>query len=92
MCLAIPGRVVETYDRKGIRMAKAAFGGITREVCLEYVPEAGMGDYVLVHVGFALSVIDAEEAACTYELLAQIGQLAELDIPQPTEEPPEGES
>ena len=92
MCLAIPGKVVETYDRKGIRMAKAAFGGITREVCLEYVPEAGVGDFVLVHVGFALSVIDAEEAARTYELLTQIGLLAELDIPQPIDDPPEGSS
>ena len=91
MCLAIPGRVIETFDRKGIRMAKATFGGITREVCLEYVPEAGIGDFVLVHVGFALSLVDAEEAARTYELLAQIGQLGELDIPQPTDEPPEGE-
>lgn len=89
MCLAIPGKVLEAYDRKGIRMARAAFGGITREVCLQYVPEARVGDYVLVHVGFALSVVDAEEAARAYEILAQIGQLAELDVPQPVDDPPE---
>ena len=85
MCLAIPGRVLETFDRRGLRMAKVQFGGVTRETCLEYVPEAKEGDYVLVHVGFALSVVDAEEAARTYELLEQIGQLAELDVPQPPE-------
>ena len=91
MCLAIPGRVVETYDRKGLRMSKVEFGGITREVCLEYVPEAKLGDFVLVHVGFALSVVDAEEAARTFELLERIGQLAELDVPQETEKVPERE-
>ena len=79
MCLAIPGKVVEIYDRKGLRVSKVEFGGITREVCLEYVPEATLGDFVLVHVGFALSVIDAEEAARTYEILEQMGQLAELE-------------
>jgi hydrogenase expression/formation protein HypC len=91
MCLAIPGRVVETHDRKGLRMAKVDFGGVTREVCLEYVPEAAAGSYVLVHVGFALSVVDAEEAARTYELLEQLGQLGELQVPQETERRPERE-
>lgn len=85
MCLAIPGRVTETFDRRGLRMAKVQFGGVVRETCLEYVPDAKEGDYVLVHVGFALSVIDDEEAQRTYELLRQIGQLAELDVPQPPE-------
>ena len=88
MCLAIPGKVVEIYDRKGLRVSKVEFGGITREVCLEYVPEAMLGDFVLVHVGFALSVIDAEEAARTYEILEQMGQLAELEVPQETEKVP----
>ena len=94
MCLAIPGKVVEIYDRKGLRVSKVEFGGITREVCLEYVPEAMLGDFVLVHVGFALSVIDAEEAARTYEILEQMGQLTELEVPQEVEKPPgpEGES
>ncbi len=85
MCLAIPGKVLDTFDRKGLRMAKVQFGGVVRESCLEYVPEAGVGDYVLVHVGFALSVVDEQEAARTLELLEQIGQLSELDVPQPPE-------
>ena len=85
MCLAIPGKVLELFDRQGLRMAKVQFGGITRESCLEYVPEAKIGDYVLVHVGMALSIIDAEEAERTFELFRQMGQLAELDAPQAPE-------
>ena len=83
MCLAIPGRILETYDRKGVRMAKVQFGGISRESCIEYVPAATVGDYVLVHVGFALSVIDEEEAQRTYKLLEEMNQLGELDVPDP---------
>lgn len=81
MCLAIPGKILDTYDRKGIRMAKVQFGGVTRESCVEYVPEARVGDYVLVHVGFALSVVDEQEAARTFALFEEMGQLAELAIP-----------
>jgi hydrogenase expression/formation protein HypC len=65
MCLAIPGKVVEAYDTRGMRMAKVQFGGITREACLEYVPETQVGDYVLVHVGFAISRVDEAEARRT---------------------------
>ncbi|HVD77233.1 MAG TPA: HypC/HybG/HupF family hydrogenase formation chaperone [Vicinamibacteria bacterium] len=83
MCLAIPGRILETYDRKGVRMARVQFGGISREACIEYVPAAKEGDYVLVHVGFALSVIDEEEAQRTYQLLEEMNQLTELDAPEP---------
>jgi len=82
MCLAIPGKVVETYEQNGLRMAKVQFGGITREACLEYVPETQTGEYVLVHVGFAISVVDEEEARRTYELLEQMDQLSELDAPE----------
>ena len=82
MCLAIPGRILETYDRQGIRMAKVQFGGVTRESCVEYVPQAAAGDYVLVHVGFALSVIDEEEARRTYQMLEELGQLGELEAEQ----------
>jgi len=82
MCLAIPGKVLETFDRQGLRMARVQFGGIVRESCLEYVPEAKVGDYVLVHVGFALSAVDPEEAERTYKLLEELGQLSELDTPQ----------
>ncbi len=81
MCLAIPGKILETFDRQGLRMAKVAFGGITRETCLECVPEAVVGNYVLVHVGMALSIVDEAEAARTFELLEQLGQLDELAAP-----------
>ena len=81
MCLAIPGKVVEIYDRQLMRMGRVQFGGITREACLEYVPEAEVGQYVLVHVGFALSVVDEEEARRTYELLETMDQLTELEAP-----------
>jgi hydrogenase expression/formation protein HypC len=79
MCLAIPGKILETYDREGVRMAKVQFGGISRESCVEYVPQARVGDYVLVHVGFALSMIDEAEAEKTYKLLEEMGQLTELE-------------
>jgi len=64
-------------------MARVQFGGISREACIEYVPAAKEGDYVLVHVGFALSVIDEEEAQRTYQLLEEMNQLTELDAPEP---------
>lgn len=82
MCLAIPGRVVETFERDGLHMAKVQFGGIVREACLEYVPDAAVGEYVLVHVGFAISRVDEEEAARTYQLLEELDQLSELDAPE----------
>jgi hydrogenase expression/formation protein HypC len=86
MCLAIPGRVVETFDRAGMQMARVQFGGVTREACLEYVPETKVGEYVLVHVGFALSRVDEEEAHRTYQALRDLDQLGELDTPE-VEEP-----
>ena len=82
MCLAIPGKVVEVFDDRGLRMARADFGGTVRKVCLEQLPEAGLGDYVLVHVGFALSRVDAAEAERTYRALEELGQLGELDAPE----------
>jgi len=81
MCLAIPGKVLDTFDQRGLRMAKVQFGGITREACLEYVPETRIGEYVLVHVGFAISRIDEAEAERTYQLLKDLDQLTELDSP-----------
>ena len=72
MCLAIPGKIVEFHDNQGVRMAKVDFGGITREACLEYLPDAQLGDYVLVHVGFAISKVDEEEAARTYRYLEEM--------------------
>ncbi|MGC8874481.1 MAG: HypC/HybG/HupF family hydrogenase formation chaperone [Chloroflexia bacterium] len=73
MCLAIPGRVVEIDDSGFLRMAKVDFGGIVREVCLAYVPEAQVGDYVIVHTGFAISRLDEAEALETLRLLSEIG-------------------
>ncbi len=82
MCLAIPGKVVETFQRDGLHMARVQFGGIVREACLEYVPDAAVGEYVLVHVGFAISRVDEAEAARTYQLLEELDQLSELDAPE----------
>jgi len=65
MCLAIPGRISSLHDTLGVPMAKVDFGGITRDACLSYVPDAQVGEYVLVHVGFAISRIDEEEAQRT---------------------------
>jgi hydrogenase expression/formation protein HypC len=85
MCLGIPGEILEISEDQGLRVGKVRFAGITREVCLEYVPEAVTGDFVVVHVGFAISRIDAEEAARTYRILEELGQTAELtaDAPEP---------
>lgn len=82
MCLAIPGKVIEVFEAQGLRMARADFGGTIRKVCLEHLPEAGLGDYVLVHVGFALSRVDPEEAERTYRFLEELGQLEELQAPE----------
>jgi len=78
MCLAIPGKILEIYDCEGLKMGKIQFGGMARNICLEYIPDAKVGDYALVHVGFAISKIDEEEAARTYNLLEEMGELAEL--------------
>lgn len=75
MCLAIPGKIVTSEVSNGIRVGRVQFGGIIREACLDFVPEAGVGDYVIVHVGFAISRVDREEAERTYELLQQMGLL-----------------
>ena len=82
MCLGIPGKIIDAYESHGLRMAKVQFGGVVREACLQYVPEAAAGDYVVVHVGFAISKLDEEEAARTYRLLEEMGQLSELDNPR----------
>ena len=77
MCLAIPGKILETKEENGSRLGRVQFGGITRQVQLDFVPEAGVGDYVIVHVGFALSKVNAEEAERTYQLLEEMGMLVE---------------
>ncbi len=75
MCLAVPGRVVELLGEDDLRTARVDFGGVVRQACLAYVPEARVGDYVLVHVGFAISRIDEQAARETFEILAELGQL-----------------
>jgi hydrogenase expression/formation protein HypC len=77
MCLAIPGRVLSVEECGGLRAGKVQFGGIVRTVSLDFVPEANCGDYVMVHVGFAISQVDEQEAARTYDLLRQMGALEE---------------
>ncbi|MGB9674473.1 MAG: HypC/HybG/HupF family hydrogenase formation chaperone [Anaerolineales bacterium] len=77
MCLGVPGKIIEIYDANGLKMGKIDFGGVTREACLEYVPEAQIGDYALIHVGFALNLISEEEAMETLEMLTQIADLGE---------------
>ena len=83
MCLGVPGRVLEVWETSsGLRMGKVSFGGIVKEVCLAYVPEAEVGDYVIVHVGFAISRIDEDEARRVFEFLEQMGGLDELSAPR----------
>ena len=81
MCLGIPGEVVEVHDGGGIKFAQVRFGGVTREVCLECQPDAVVGDFVLVHVGFAIARIDRDEAARAWDVLEQIGQTDEVKPP-----------
>jgi hydrogenase expression/formation protein HypC len=79
MCLAVPGKIISiSGDSPLERMGRVSFGGVVKEVNLAYVPEAQLGDYVIVHVGFALSVVDAVEAARVFEYLEQMGELGEL--------------
>jgi hydrogenase expression/formation protein HypC len=80
MCLAIPGKVLEIEGDECLRTGKVQFGGIVRQVHLNFVPEAQVGDYVMVHVGFAISLVDAGEAERTYELLENMG-LLEGELP-----------
>lgn len=79
MCLAVPGRVVEIQGEGELRMGRIDFGGIVRQACLAYLPEAELGDYVLVHVGFAISRIDEQAARETLEALRQIGEMTVPD-------------
>jgi hydrogenase expression/formation protein HypC len=86
MCLGIPARVVETYREYDVLMAKVDFGGVFQRACLEHVPEARPGDYVLIHVGFALSRIDPDEAQRVFALLRELQELD--DFTPPAADPP----
>ncbi len=72
MCLGVPGRIIEVQEGGLMRMGRVDFGGITRQVCLAYVPEAQVGDWVIVHVGFAISRLEEEEAMETLQLLGEV--------------------
>ena len=85
MCLAVPGKIVKIYETNGLQMGKIDFGGVTREACLAYVPEAQVGDYTIIHVGFALNLISEAEAQETLDLLRQI---SEVEDQQMDERPP----
>ena len=82
MCLAVPGKVLEiTNDGQGLPMAKVSFGGIAKRVCLAYVPDVQVGDYVVVHAGFALSQLNESEANEVFDLLRQMGELDAEETP-----------
>jgi hydrogenase expression/formation protein HypC len=77
MCLGVPGKIIDVYETNSLQMGRVDFGGVTREICLAYVPEAQIGNYVIVHVGFALSLLDEAEALETLQLLQEIGAIEE---------------
>lgn len=79
MCLAVPGKIVNISGQDELRAGDVSFAGIVKRVSLAYVPEATVGNYVMVHVGFAISVVDETEAASTLKYLVQMGELAELE-------------
>jgi hydrogenase expression/formation protein HypC len=93
VCLGVPGKVLSVEENaQGMAMGAVSFGGVTKEVCLAYVPEARPGEYVIVHAGFAISIVSEQEAEETFDLLRQLGELAELEErPQdPPGAPPAG--
>jgi hydrogenase expression/formation protein HypC len=77
MCLGIPGKIIEIYQKENMKMCKIDFGGTTREACLDFVPEAKVGDYAIIHVGFAISLLSEEEAMETLALLNEIADIEE---------------
>jgi hydrogenase expression/formation protein HypC len=77
MCLGVPGKIIDIYEANGLQMGKVDFGGVLKEVCLAYVPDAQVGNYTIVHVGFALNILDEAEALETLQLLREIGAIEE---------------
>lgn len=77
MCLGVPGKIVDVYEKNGLKMAKVDFGGVFREACLSYVPEATIGEYCIIHVGFAISLLSEKDAMETLELLKEMGTFDE---------------
>jgi hydrogenase expression/formation protein HypC len=87
MCLGIPGKVVETSREHDVLMGKVDFGGVFKRVCLDHVPEVVAGQYVIVHVGFALSVVDEDEAKQIFSFLEKMNDLGDLNLGEPDEVP-----
>ena len=79
MCLAVPGKVLQAQERNGSRIARVQFGGIVREAYLDFVPEAQVGDYVVVHVGFAISIMDEAEATEVFRYFQQMEEAADRE-------------
>ena len=86
MCLGIPGKITDSYERNGVRMGTVDFGGVRKDVCLAFVPHVTVGGYVIVHVGFAITAVDEREAERTLAVLRAMGDAvtAELGEPLPT--------
>lgn len=93
MCLGVPGKITEIYEQNGVRMGKADFGGVTKEICLAYLPELSVGDYTIVHVGFAITQLDEASAQESLRLFRELGLLDEefgahsAEVEQPHEVP-----
>lgn len=84
MCLGVPGKIIETFtSTTGMKMGRVSFSGVVQDVCLEYEPDAEIGDYVIVHVGFAISRLDPDEAMELLDYLVEIDESAELEVVQP---------
>ena len=79
MCLGVPGKIIEIYQKEGLKMAQCDFSGIKREACLEHVPEAQIGDYAIIHVGFAISLLSEEEAQETLDLIREVIAAGEME-------------
>jgi len=91
MCLAIPGKIIEIYEASGLKMGKVDFGGVVKEACLAYLDNPQVGNYTMIHVGFAISLVDEAEAMRTLELLEELGQLEdELGPPDDLNDAPTG--
>lgn len=82
MCLGIPAKVIELYEKDGMKMAKVDFGGVIKEACMEYLPEVKIGDYTLIHVGFGLSILDERDAMETLDLIKQIQSMESEGTPE----------
>lgn len=82
MCLGIPGKILSIYEEHGTKMAKVDFGGVSREVCIEVIPEAKPNDWTIVHAGFALNILSEDEAQETLEILQQMAELAQQEDEQ----------